>query len=90
MKDDAPFQVSINSRVMIDAIFFRKINLNYARPRVIEIKKPKSSFFGIDEDDSTISVDEVISNRKKPLKLQEDELLTCYPTVPGFSFSDRL
>ena len=69
IKDNAPFQVSVNSRVIIDAIFFRKINPKYARPCVIEIKKPKSSFFGIDEDDSTTSVDEVVSNRKKPLEL---------------------
>ena len=47
-------------------------------------------FFGIDEYDSTTSTDEVISNGKKPSELQEDELLTCCPTVPGFSFSDRL
>ena len=69
MKDGAPFQVFIDSRVMLDAMLFRKINPNYARLRVIEIKNPKSSFFDMDEDDSTTSVDEVISNGKKPLEL---------------------
>jgi hypothetical protein len=59
MQDDIVIQVSVDSRVMIDLAFFRKINPNYSRPQVSEKREKKSSLFAFGEDDSTKHIDEV-------------------------------
>lgn len=90
MEDGRPFQVSVDSRVMIDAKFFHKINPNYTRPRVVGSKNAKSNIFSFDGDDSTAHAEGVTSNGKKWSELEEDELLIYCPTVPGFSLGDKL
>jgi hypothetical protein len=77
---------------MVDAAFFYKINPNYSRSCIIEPAKQNlldSILFG--GDDSSINkTDKIISSGKEPTKLEEHELIICCPTVPGFSFSDKL
>jgi hypothetical protein len=34
MTKDGPYKVTIDSRIMVDAAFFRKINPNYSRPKI--------------------------------------------------------
>ena len=41
MKDGEPVKVSINSRVMLNTAFFRKMNPNYTRPQPHELVKKK-------------------------------------------------
>jgi hypothetical protein len=93
-EDNRPFQISIDSRIMVDAAFFHKINPNYSRPRIIQPAKQDSSnniyiLFG-GEDNSTNKTDKITSGEKEPTELEEHELIICYPTVPGFSFGDKL
>jgi len=90
MQDDIAIQVSVDSRVMIDPAFFRKINPNYSRPQVSEKRETKSSLIVFSDDDSTKRMGEVTSNGRKPTELTNDELLICCPTVAGFSLDDML
>ena len=41
MKDGEPVKVSVDNRVMLNAVFFRKINPNYTRPQPYELVKKK-------------------------------------------------
>jgi hypothetical protein len=79
---------------MVDAVFFRKMNPNYSRPRIIESAKQDSSNITYirlgGEDNSTNKTDKITSSGKEPTELEEHELIICCPTVPGFSFSDKL
>ena len=42
MEEGEPIKVSINSRVMLDTAFFRKMNPNYARPQPEELVKKRT------------------------------------------------
>jgi hypothetical protein len=85
-------QVPVDGRIMIDANLFRKINPNYPRFRN---KKPICTDFEFDvglligssADQSHSS--KVRSNGKEPSEMSEDELLTCCPTLLGFSLSHK-
>jgi hypothetical protein len=94
IQDDRPFQAFVDCRIMVDAAFFHKINPNYSRPRIIEPVKQESidldHFFWGTKDDSKTKQDEVTSNGLEPAELKENELVICCPTVPGFSFGDKL
>jgi hypothetical protein len=68
---------------MVNAAFFRKINLNYSRPRIIELAKQ-------DLLNNIYKTDKITSSKKKLTKLKEYKLIIYYPTIPGFSFSDKL
>jgi hypothetical protein len=76
----------VNSRVMVDAGLFRKVNPNYAR---LQIKKPQyMDIFGqVRESDS---VDRVRSNGMDPSELREDDLAICSPTLLGFSLNEKI
>ena len=75
--------VTVNSRIMVDAAFFRLVNPNYARPQVDEW-----SFFwesaGSNENRNDIKNSEV-----PPHELGHHDLLVCSPTVLGFSLNDK-
>ena len=93
-KNNRLFQIFIDSRIMIDAAFFHKMNLNYSQPCIIEPAKQNSLndtyilFRG--DDNSTNKRDKITSSKKEPTELEEHELIICCPTVPGFSFGDKL
>lgn len=45
--------------------------------------------FGID-DRSTDQSDQVKSTGKDPAEMNDDDLILCSPTVPGFSYGNKL
>jgi hypothetical protein len=94
MRKGQPIKVPVNSRFMIDAVYFREANPNYTRPRNNEPTKPDSSVgtwinFGGDDCPAN-QFDQVKSNGKVPTEMTEDELILCSPTVPGFSYGNKL
>jgi hypothetical protein len=90
MYDGSPVLFPVNSRIMIDAAFFRKQNPNYSRPRITEPVEPDCDGLYDISDLLSEQDDQVQSNGKRPEELKEDELLTCSPTVLGFSFGDKI
>ena len=93
MKKDEAIQVPVNSRIMVDANFFRKMNPNYSVSRVTEpavLSATEDGWILFDDAPSKPPLDQVKSNGIEPAKMKEDELLTCSPTVPGFSFGNKL
>ncbi len=93
MKDGEPVKVSVDSRVMLDAAFFRKMNPNYTRPQPIELVKKKTNndgYFEIfSESSSERTLDQIKGNGVEPTKIEENDLLICCPTVPGFGLGDK-
>jgi len=93
MRKGQPVKVPVNSRIMIDRVFFHEANPNYTRPRIHESAKQDSDeswmIFGID-DRSTDQSDQVKSTGKDPAEMNEDDLILCSPTVPGFSYGNKL
>jgi hypothetical protein len=93
MYEGKPVQVSVNCRVMIDAALFRKINPNYARPRVIEPAGTEVvglCHFGSATAVNDLAYDQVRSSGVELSKMSEDDWAICCPTVPGFSFGDKI
>ena len=87
MEDGAPVKVFIDSRIMIDAKFFKKMNPNYSRPTVIEC----FDVWGFADDPAFVKiVPPATSDSIKRTYLSHDDLLICCPTVPGFSLEDKL
>ena len=89
-----PIGVPVNGRIVIDAIFFHEANPNYVRPRISESAKNESSdfakiFFSSDGDSDNRS-DQIKENGKGPAEMKEDDLILCSPTVPGFSYGNKL
>ncbi|PVH68430.1 P-loop containing nucleoside triphosphate hydrolase protein [Cadophora sp. DSE1049] len=81
MEDGDPVRVSVDSRVMVDANFFWKMNPNYTRPRANLagtrwVSPPRSG---------QVKCDDI-----ELFELKEDELLICCATVPGFSLDEKL
>jgi len=94
MKEGEAITVSVDSRVMLDAAFFRKMNPNYIRPQPNELVKKKT---GNDlyiefssESSSEGSLDRIKGNGVEPANIEEKDLLICCPTVPGFGLGDKL
>jgi hypothetical protein len=94
VKKNRPTKIFVNSRIVIDAAYFREANPNYARLSINE-SKPNSSLnkgwilFDEDDDPETSS-DSVMSNGMEPSRVKGDDLLICSPTVLGFSLGVKL
>ncbi|KAL9129214.1 MAG: hypothetical protein Q9217_002283 [Psora testacea] len=94
IKEGEAVTVSVDSRVMLDAAFFRKMNPNYTRPQPNELAKKKrdndewAEMFS--ESSSEGSLDRIKGNDVEPTKIEEKDLLICCPTVPGFGLGDKL
>ncbi|KAL4950835.1 P-loop containing nucleoside triphosphate hydrolase protein [Aspergillus filifer] len=94
MKEGKPVQMNINSRVAVDAAFFREMRPNYSRPHIQDIWQ-KSSGMQITNldfffDDGRRREKEGM--RQKGIKLQqmtEKNFLVCCPTVRCFSFMEK-
>jgi hypothetical protein len=86
--------VSVDSRVMLDAAFFRKMNPNYTRPQPNELVRNKTErdlfFEDYSESSNEGSLDRIKGNGVEPTNIEEKDLLICCPTVPGFSLGDKL
>ena len=97
MTKNGPFQVQIDSCIMIDAAFFREMNPNYSRPKIDtagEIR-PDPPQECVDLFDGTVmtkvsSHDQITESSLDPSAMTKHELLTCCPTVLAFSFKDKL
>jgi len=94
MRKGKPIKVPVNSRIMIDSVFFQEANPNYTRPSINQTANQDSSdeawtiFWS--EDRSTNRSDQVKSIGKDPTEMDEDDLVLCSPTVPGFSYGNKL
>ncbi|KAG4427614.1 hypothetical protein IFR05_016902 [Cadophora sp. M221] len=79
MDDGDLIRVTVDSRIMIDADFFWKMNPNYSRPRADLAEtgwRPPGSHR--------------VKGGVELADLKEDELLICCPTVLGFSLGEKL
>lgn len=94
MKEGEPVKVSVDSRVMLDATFFRKMNPNYTRPQPDELVKRHTSdarFFELCSDSpKKRSLDQIKDNDVEPTRIEKHQLLICCPTIPGFGLGDKL
>ena len=81
-------EVPVESRIMVDVAYFRKVNPNYARPQVNEMARSSSSdgFFILFSD---TEADEVKSNGLDAETMNEDDLMICSQTVYGWSFGNK-
>jgi hypothetical protein len=83
--------VSVNSRIIVDPVLFRKYNLNYTKPSIDKLRKHTNS----DIYAFNISIlgekklNKVKSNSKEPAELKIDDLLICSPTILGFSLDNK-
>jgi hypothetical protein len=75
-------EVSVDSRVIINATFFRKINSNYSRLKITDIVLVLDlwDLVELGGDSQENKWEEMINN----------DFLICCSTVLGFSFADRL
>jgi len=93
MKDGEPIKVSVDSRVMLDAAFFRKTNPNYTRSQPHELVKKKMNndgyFDAFSKSSSERALDQIKSNGAEPTKLKENDLLICCSTVIDFDLEDK-
>ena len=89
-----PIRVPVNCRIMVDAAYFQEANPNYTRPRIngSEHENLLNNIFVLFESDdrSTSQSDQVKSNGRDPADMTEDDLILCSPTVPGFSYGNKL
>lgn len=93
IKDREVLRVSVNSRIMLDAAFFRKMNPSYPRPQPDELARNKADDDNngwFSEPSSERTLDQIKDNGTEPTQLGDDDLLICCPTVPGFSLGDKL
>jgi len=81
-------RLSVDSRIMVDAAFFRKINPNYSRPRVIKAEAT-DKFDDIFGNRPRATPDQVKNANIEPMEMTEREFLICSPVVPGFNFEDK-
>lgn len=94
MKDRETVTVSVDSRVMLEAAFLRKMNPNYTRPQPNELFRNETErnryFEYYSESSSEGRPDRIKGNGVEPTDIEEKDLFICCPTVPGFSLGDRL
>jgi hypothetical protein len=94
MKKNHPVKLFVNSRIMVDAAYFREANPNYARASIEESDSESSSLPGWtilgSDDDSEESPNAVKSNGMEPSDVKGDDILICSPTVLGFSLGNKL
>jgi hypothetical protein len=82
----------VESRVVVDAAYFREENPNYSRPSIKESNGgppllPSWVSLDLDEDDedNEEGPSTAKGNGMDPSEVKGDDLLICSPTVPGFS-----
>ena len=88
VKDGEAITVSVDSRVMLDAGFFRKMNPNYSRPQPHELADEDGWAKMFSDPSSERSLDRVQGIQLA--NVEENDLLICCPTVPGFGLGDKL
>ena len=79
-------EIHVNSRIMVDAAFFRENNPNYLRPRINGLEEEKALNDGWF---AYVPEPEVKSNGRELRELTDGDLLLCSPTVRGWSFGNK-
>lgn len=85
--DGGYVEVPVDSRIMVDVSYFRKVNPNYARPAINELARSSSSssYHHYPVNDG----DQIKSNGFDPTLLSKDDLMICCQTVYGWSFANK-
>jgi hypothetical protein len=95
-------EVRIDSRIMVDAAYFRKMNPNYFRPTVLDLDHDSSNEASSEasSNDGSIATPFDLASETSPAEPEGsvvgqaetiDELLLIYcPIVPGFSLKDKI
>jgi hypothetical protein len=96
MTQRGPLEMKVDSRIMVDAAFFRKMNPNYSRPKInaageLKPDPPKVAYDLFDGTSTTVVSphDQVKGTDEEPSAMTKDELMSCCPTVLAFSFKDK-
>ena len=82
-------QMPVVSRIMVDPGIFRELHPGYSRPRIYEPGRGSSIDLFDFGGSSGESVDHVNENEVDPREMQEQDLLICSPTIPGWILSDK-
>lgn len=86
IQNDKMTKILVDGRVTIDTAFFLEMNPNYMRPKVDGSSSAISDLFG----DPVESTEKVWYGDAETGELAPADLMFCCPTVPGFSFTDKL
>ena len=81
-------EVPVDSRIMVDVAYFRKVNPNYNRPHINKLARLSSSN-GIFILWSDTEAEHVKSNGINMETISEDDLMICSQTVYGWSFGNK-
>jgi hypothetical protein len=96
MEKGKPIAISISSRIIVDAVLFQKVDLNYTK---LSINIPNKYLDGdtdfiftwnLTNNLINSELDEVKINTKDLGEVTKDDLLLCSLTVLGFSFDNKL
>lgn len=94
IKEGEAFTVSVDSRIMLDAACFRRMNSNYIRSQSNELLKKKTDnneFIELfSESFNKESLNRIKDNGLEPAQVEEKDLLIYCPTVPGLGLGDKL
>ena len=96
MKNGKPIKLKINSRVGVDAAFFRKMQPNYSRPRLHDIWAERKDGIAVIDLDTFFRNDREQEKEKMQegsvdaYKMGESDLLICCLTVCCFSFKEKM
>ncbi|KAI5854058.1 P-loop containing nucleoside triphosphate hydrolase protein [Tricharina praecox] len=89
-KKNSLVRVTVQSRIMVDALTFKRMNPNYNSNPV----KPGAGRYGggdpEDDLDDMGVLDLTAPNSSSEGLMSEEQLLMCSPTVLGFSFGDKM
>jgi len=86
VRDGSYVEVPVDSRIMVDVSYFRKVNPNYVRPAINELVRSSSSS---SYHHFPVGGDEVKSSGFDPTSLSGDDLMICSQTVYGWSFGNK-
>ena len=82
-------EVPVDSRIMVDVAYFRKINPNYTRPHINELARPSSANNDYIFCFSETNADEVKTNGLDTTTMGEGDLMICSQTVYGWSLGNK-
>ncbi len=121
MYEGEQVEVAVDSRIMVDAAFFRKMNPGHSMPTIdldpafsfdiweqmhvisdassetssdmassdaSSVLASSETTFGLDSNET--SPDQAESHPIELARITEEDFIICCPTVPGFSFSDKM
>ncbi len=74
-------EVPVDSRIMVDMAYFRKINPNYTRPHIDDLARPSSSNISYIFLFSNTEAEEVKTNGLNTTTMSEGDLMICSQTV---------